>query len=72
MTSRVVEPTVEEMRRRREELLRRARTDYEDLADRAEHDELVGNEWWIWDELEAIDYLLAARRLRGNGDESGS
>lgn len=72
MGSRVMEPSKEHLRQRRGELLKRARTDYADLRDRALHDELVGAEWHIWDELEAIDYLLGAELPSRNGDGNGA
>lgn len=68
MTARVVESTQESLWRRREELLKRARVDYEDLKERAEHDELVGDEWRVWDELKALDYLLGAESPSPNGN----
>jgi hypothetical protein len=68
MSTRVLESTPEDLRRRREALLENAKATYEDLADRAAHDELQGDEWLLWDELEAIDYLLGAEPSTVNHD----
>lgn len=72
MTARVEQPTRDDLHRRRAELLRRVRASYEDLKERAEHDELVGDEWHVWDELEGIDYLLGAEPPSRNGDGHGT
>lgn len=67
MSARIREPRLDDLRRRREELLEEARASFEELAERAANHELIGDEWRIWDELEAIEYLLEARLPSSNG-----
>lgn len=56
--SRVVEVPREELVRRREVLARRTGMTYEQLAEKQRTQDLPASEWWVWQDIEAINYLL--------------
>ena len=47
-----------ELQARREAVLDRLGTSYEDLAAKAKARSLAGDEWAAWDELQEIDFLV--------------
>lgn len=51
--------TLEQLRRRRAEILEELGLTDEQLASKADTGGLVGVEWSAWSEIEGIDYLLA-------------
>lgn len=56
---RVRHPTREELKERRRRLLEQARVSSSDeLAERAGRGALSGNEFWLWEEITSIDFLL--------------
>jgi hypothetical protein len=63
--SRVVQPTHEQLERRRRALLERLGGDFDKVNERAGRHDLEGDEWWAWEELRSIDFLL-------DGESSGS
>lgn len=58
--SRVVEVSHEELLRRREALASRVGMSYEELARKQRTTDLPADEWWIWQDIEAVNYLLGA------------
>lgn len=56
--NRVVEVSRQELLRRREALARRVGLSYQELADKQRTQDLPANEWWIWQDIESINYLL--------------
>jgi hypothetical protein len=56
---RVLHPTREELQERRQRLLDRARVSSSDeLAERARRGALSGDEFWLWEDIRSIDFLL--------------
>ncbi|MGH8905067.1 MAG: hypothetical protein ACRD0K_00735 [Egibacteraceae bacterium] len=56
---RVTHPTREELKDRRRRLLEQARVSSSDeLAARAERGALSGDEFWLWEDIQSIDFLL--------------
>lgn len=51
-------PSRDELLRRRQQLLDHARISRDKLDVRAERGELVGDEYWLWEALRSIDFLL--------------
>lgn len=62
MSPRIMQPTREDLLRRRQQLLDEAETTRAQLARRAEAGLLQGDEFDLWDEIESIEFLL------GDGD----
>jgi hypothetical protein len=62
MSPRVLEPSREELEKRRERLLERARMTREDLEAAANAGTLSGDEYWLWMDIRSIEFLL------GEGD----
>lgn len=56
--TRLREVSREDLLERRRTLLERLGTTHEELARRAEHGSLIGEEWAVWDELREIAFLL--------------
>ena len=56
--SRVVEVSRRELEARRQVILDRLGTTYDELRERLEASALVGEEWDAWEELCDIDFLL--------------
>jgi hypothetical protein len=59
--NRVVEVQREELLRRREALAQRVGMTYEVLAKKARDEELPADEWWVWQDIQALNYLLGER-----------
>lgn len=56
---RVRHPTRQELKERRRRLLEQARVSSSDeLAERARRGALSGDEFWLWEEITSIDFLL--------------
>ena len=55
---RVIQPTPTRLRQRRAELLDQARMDRAELESRAEAGLLSGEEYWLWEEIRSIEFLL--------------
>jgi hypothetical protein len=55
---RVHHPTAEELRGRRDRLLARAGTTREDIERRAEDGTLSAEEYWIWQDIRSVEFLL--------------
>lgn len=60
MTSRVLEPTRDDLEERRERLLRRTRMGRDELEAAARAGELSGETFWLWEDIRAIEFLLGA------------
>jgi hypothetical protein len=56
--TRLRELSQADLEARREEILKRLGTSYDDLAKKAEFRSLVGDEWAAWDELQEINFLI--------------
>lgn len=57
-SSRVLQPSGDDLRARREELLRRARMSREELQAGAEAGTLDADEFWLWEDIRAVEFLL--------------
>lgn len=62
---RVIQPTAERLRERRAELLNDVRMGRAELEERAEAGLLSGEEYWLWEEIRSIEFLL------GGADDGG-
>ena len=52
-------PTPEQLMRRRKRLLEQAGvTSVAELEERAARDELTGQQFWLWESIRSIDFLL--------------
>jgi hypothetical protein len=58
MSPRVIEPSRDELVERRDELIAELQTSREELQDRADAGLLSGEEFYLWDEIESIEFLL--------------
>jgi hypothetical protein len=58
MSPRVLEPSRDELLERRDELIAELQTSREQLQDRADAGLLSGEEFYLWDEIESIEFLL--------------
>lgn len=56
--SRVVEVSREELLRRREALAARVDMTYEELARKQRSNDLPADQWWVWQDIQAVNYLL--------------
>ena len=55
----VAHPTRDQLRQRRERLLRQANaTSVAELEERADRGELTGEQYWLWRSIRSIDFLL--------------
>jgi hypothetical protein len=63
--TRLTEVSREDLQARRQAVLKRVGTSYEDLKARAEGRSLVGDEWSAWDELREIEFLLGDDEATG-------
>lgn len=61
MSPRVLEPSREDLIRRRAALLEAAGTTREELERRATAGLLSGDEFYLWDEIESIEFLMGDR-----------
>jgi hypothetical protein len=57
MPPHVQDMTLEELDKRREEILARLGMSYEELAAKAGTRSLIGDEWTAWEEIREIDFL---------------
>lgn len=55
---RVVEPSLEELRSRRDELLRRTHMSRTELEEAAAAGNLTADEFWLWEDIRAVEFLL--------------
>lgn len=67
MSPRVMEPSREELLERRERLLERARLTRDELECRAEGGLLSGSEFYLWDEIRSIEFLLGESPASSGG-----
>lgn len=51
-------PSRDELLDRRRRLLEQSKASREELDRRATQGELAGDEYWLWEELRSIDFLL--------------
>lgn len=58
VSPRVLTPSTEELRARRAELLERAGMDRDKLGARAEAGTLSGDEFWLFEDVRSIEFLL--------------
>lgn len=58
MSPRVLEPTREELEARRRRLLERLGMSRDELASAAESGTLTGGQYWIWEDIRSIEFLL--------------
>lgn len=56
--NRVVEVVPEELVRRREALAQRMGMSYREFAEKQRTQGLPADEWWVWQDIEAINFLL--------------
>ena len=61
MSPRVIEPSRDELLERRNKLIGELQTSRAALQDRAEAGLLSGEEFYLWDEIESIEFLLGDR-----------
>lgn len=64
---RVIQPSRKELVERRRRLLDRTGSSYEELAARARRHDLEGDEWWLWEEICSVDFLLGADAADSHG-----
>lgn len=62
---RVMNPDREELLARRERLLRQARTSREELEARADRGTLTGDEYWLWEDIRSVEFLLREDEATG-------
>jgi hypothetical protein len=55
--TRVQDVTLEDLNKRRQEILDRVGMSYEELAAKAATRSLVGDEWAAWEEVREVDFL---------------
>jgi hypothetical protein len=58
MSPRVLEPSAEELRARRERLLARLGRSRESLEAAADAGQLTSEEFWLWEDLRDVEFLL--------------
>lgn len=58
MSSRVVEPSPEELRERRKRLLEHVGMTRDELNTAAEEGALSSDQFWVWEDIKTIDFLL--------------
>ncbi len=58
MSPRVLEPSAEELRARHARLLARIGRSREELEVAAEAGDLTGEEFWLWEDLRDVEFLL--------------
>lgn len=58
MTTRVLEPSRDELRERRARLLEHAHMSREALEDAADAGTLSPEEFWLWEDIRSIEFLL--------------
>lgn len=55
-------PSRDELLDRRRRLLEQSKASREELDRRAAQGELAGDEYWLWEEMRSIDFLLGEER----------
>lgn len=67
--SRVVEPSREELKAKLRELYTRIGMAPSELHRRAREQSLEGEQWWLWDQIESLEFLLSDELTEQDADK---
>jgi hypothetical protein len=64
VSPRVMEPSREQLEERRARMLERVRMSRDELQAAADAGTLSGDEYWVWQDIRSIEFLLGADDTR--------